>query len=256
MNRPHNKLEALSDYTEAFRDLVNDRVGLHSKHSPSKLLRLSNEDDWSFICVAMDILGDSSLALQNFARFSLDGPSRYEDTGECYLRLYGLLGAAYVQQQAAFKLYKLMNCPNPRDVKVELDSLDLRKLRHQLASHSLDYSDFDGTGGKAFVPVRIELGGHKCTVTENRGDGWATYDLKDALNKHCDVMVSIMDRIYEKTFRTLFKTQRTRLEKYQQRLDDLRMVRDGMLVIRIPSDEGGGVTRILIVPKKVEGVAR
>jgi hypothetical protein len=45
----------------------------------------------------MDIVGDASLAMYNFAEFSLDGPTKYEDTGERYLRLYGLLSAVYIQ---------------------------------------------------------------------------------------------------------------------------------------------------------------
>jgi hypothetical protein len=46
--------------------------------------------------VAMDVIGDAALALKNFLRFSLDGPTRYEDLGERYLRLYGLLSATYL----------------------------------------------------------------------------------------------------------------------------------------------------------------
>src|ERR1041384_7357077 len=101
MNSP---LDVLEGYADAFRSLVNARVWGRDE-SPEDALRLNDPRDWSFICVAMDVVGDAALALRNFLRFSLDGPSRYEDVGERYLRLYGALSAAYVQQQAVLKLY-------------------------------------------------------------------------------------------------------------------------------------------------------
>ena len=76
-----------------------------TNESPEKALRLNAPSDWEFICVAMDVVGDAALALGSFLRFSLDGPTRYEDVGEKYLRLYGLLSATYVQQEAIIKLY-------------------------------------------------------------------------------------------------------------------------------------------------------
>ena len=82
--RTEPKLEAVVTYSDAFRDLVNDRVGW--KGDPAKKLRLSSEEDWSFVCVAMDILGDASVALANFLACGLDGPTKYDNTGEKYLR--------------------------------------------------------------------------------------------------------------------------------------------------------------------------
>lgn len=200
----------------------------------------------------MDILGDATAALQNFARFALDGPTRYNDVGELYLRLYGLLGAAYTQQQAAFRLYKLMNCTSPQKLREKLNALTLRTLRHQLASHSLDYMNEDGKpSGKAFVPIRMELRGHNCSVTENRGDATTTYDLQAGLNEHCDVIISILDRIYAKAYKTLFRANKDKLAMHSEKLEELRLIRAGALVIRIPGAEGNETDHVLII--RVQG---
>lgn len=70
------RLSAVESYSDAFRDLVNDRVSW--KGEPARKLRLNTDEDWSFVCVAMDILGDASLALHNFLEFGIDGPTKYE----------------------------------------------------------------------------------------------------------------------------------------------------------------------------------
>ncbi len=59
MNSPNTILES---YVSAFRDLVNARVWGRAE-SPAKALRLLGDRDWNFICVAMDVVGDASLAV-------------------------------------------------------------------------------------------------------------------------------------------------------------------------------------------------
>lgn len=219
-------LEMLIEYADAFRELVNARVW-GKNESPSKALRLNSADDWNFICVAMDVIGDAALALENFLRFGLDGPTRYDSVGERYLRLYGLLSATYLQQEAALKLYQLMNCHKLGDVKKQLNGLTVRTLRHQVASHSVDYRRPDDGKNQAFVPVRIGLQSFSCDVTENRGDATRTVKLDEAVNEHCKLIVSILDSIYEKSVKTLFKGHSKRIEEFTNRLADLRFVRAG-----------------------------
>ena len=50
----------------------------------------------------------------------------------------------------------------------------------------------------------MDLGGHTCTVTENRGDRSETVDLKKAIVEHCDAVISVLDKTYEKSLRTFY----------------------------------------------------
>ena len=224
-------VDVLDSYADAFRALVNARIWQKSD-SPRVLLRLNEESDWSFVCVAMDVIGDATLAIRHFLQFSLDGPTRYDDVGERYLRLYGVLSAAYVQQRAVLKLFKLMNCPDPADVQKDFGTLEITSLRHQLASHSTEFLPHRGGKAQAFVPVRIGLAGFSCMVTENRGGPTRTINLKEALLAHCKAITVVLDRLYDKAVRTLFKGQQKRLAEFQKKLDDLRFVRDGNMLIR------------------------
>lgn len=245
MRSRNTKLSAVELYSDAFRDLVNDRVGW--KGEPARKLRLNSDEDWSFVCVAMDILGDTSLALHNFMEFGIDGPTKYDDTGEKYLRLYGLLSAAYIQQQAALKLHNLMNCTKQKEFKRRADQLSIRTLRHQLASHSLDCKDFDANSVSAFVPVRIDLGGFNCTVTENRGDRSASYNLRDGVTNHCEFMLDLLDATYEKSYKTLFKNHPAKMSEHAGKLEELRHAKAGNFIFK--SQHPGG-PNIVIVPIK------
>lgn len=247
-----DNIEILDEYSSAFRDLVNARVWAQGE-SPASLLRLNSSNDWSFICVAMDIVGDASLAMHNFAKFSLDGPTKYEEVGERYLRLYGLLSAVYIQQQALIKLYYLMNCPSPAEQKKRFELLKIRELRHKLASHGLDYLESDGSVPYAYVPVRMELQKYSCTITKNRGDSSETVNIGEALSEHCKLAVSILDSIYEKSVKTLFKGQRTRIDEFNEKLEELRAVKNGAVIIRAPQNgDTPRVERVIIDPTKDE----
>jgi len=248
-------LEVLVEYADAFRELVNARVRGKNEapsEAPSKALRLNDPNDWNFICVTMDVIGDAALALENFLRFGLDGPSRYESVGERYLRLYGLLSATYLQQEAVLKLYRLMNCPKPDVVKVQISGLAVRTLRHQIASHSVDYRRPEGGKNQAFVPVRIGLQTFSCDVTENRGGATHTINLDEAVSEHCSLLALILDTIFEKSMKTLFQGSTKKIAEFAERLDDLRFVRAGNVLIR-GGDKNNPVTirHVFVAPGEV-----
>ncbi|MFZ3193294.1 MAG: hypothetical protein WA154_08820 [Moraxellaceae bacterium] len=224
------KLKVVESYSKAFRDLINDRVDWRG--DPATNLRLRKPEDWVFVCVAMDILDDASLALHNFLKFGISGPTKHDDVGEKYLRLYGLLSAAYIQQQAAIKLHHLMDCPNQREFKRSVDKTEIRMLRHQLASHSLDCMDSTTNSISAFVPVRIWLDDFSCTVTESRGDSSASYNLKKAVHEHCDFMLDILDATYEKTYKTIFKENPKKKDEHSQNLGELREEKSGAIILK------------------------
>jgi hypothetical protein len=234
---PREALAVLGRYAEGFRELVNARVW-STDESPPKALRLNADGDWEFICVAMDVVGDACLALGNFLEFSLDGPTKYESAGERYLRLYGVLNAVYLQQESVAKLYALMNCPSPRTVDDELSKLAVRTLRHQVGSHSVDYRDPVTSKITAHVPVRIGLSGFSCMVTEGRGNSTMTVRLDEAIHEHCKALVSILDRIYAKSIHTLFHNNAKRIQEFQAKLQDLRDIAAGDLLIRGSTPDG------------------
>ena len=110
----------------------------------------------------MDIIGDTSRAIDNFLQFDLDGPTRYKDQGEQYLRLYGVLNATYLQQQAVHKLYTLMHVPDPKLAEKEIEALDIKRIRHQIGAHSTNYKNRVTGRFESYLPIRMSLSGFNC----------------------------------------------------------------------------------------------
>jgi hypothetical protein len=91
----------LEKYLSAFRDLINVKV-FESDKSVKELLRLNTRADWEFLCAAMDIIADASAAILHVQMFGLSGPTKYDDMGERYLRLYGCLALSTFNKRPPF----------------------------------------------------------------------------------------------------------------------------------------------------------
>lgn len=230
---PESPTKVLDKYTEAFRDLVNEK-NLSSPKTIKDLLRLNKDEDWGFICAAMDVVEDASSAIRNFLRFGLDGPTKYEEVGERYLRLYGVLSATYIQQGAIHKLYKLMNVHNPKSVKEKFESLKIRDIRHKLGSHSTEFLNKDTGNLESFAPVRISLSQFTCEYINTENHAMERIDLEMALGDHLGLIVEVLDQIYEKAVKTLFRSDEKRIAEFHAKLDELRVIRDGGSVIDVP----------------------
>lgn len=225
-------MSALNQYGQAFRNLINTKVRLNDQ-SIRELLKLNKDSDWRFICAAMDIVGDSESAINSFNRFGLEGPSRYDDIGEKYLRLYGLLSATYLQQESVVELYRLMNVPKPKGARKKVSQLKIRQVRNKLASHSVNHKSSETADVEAFAPVQISLKGFNCEIASLTLDPPERIDLKAEIKSHSKLLMSLMDDIYEKSYQTLFKGHEKRLAEHGKILDDLRVVRDGGVVASV-----------------------
>jgi hypothetical protein len=233
----NNTVELVEKYISAFRGLINSKIW-PSKDSIRKTLRLSKDEDWSFLCVSMDIVEDACTAINNFLKFGLNGPTKYEDVGEKYLRLYGILSATYIQQEALLKLYQIVNVPPSFKKGKELvDKLLIRSLRHKLSSHGTNYLNKQSNSIQAYVPIRFDLNNFNCTYAKNGRGNHNSVDLKEAVNEHLNTMIELLDRILEKALKTLFKGQETSKNriKFSEKLADLRIIRKGGFVQQSPN---------------------
>ena len=130
---------ALHHYNEAYRELINEKAMRHTPdHGDFEIfiqtaLKLTRPEDWGFICSSMDIINDSLLGIEHFCKYGLDGPTKYDDFGEKFIRLYGVLNATYIQQQALLNLHRIANVMNLRDIESKVAKLQVREVRKNLA---------------------------------------------------------------------------------------------------------------------------
>jgi len=133
----------MSDVIGNLRALIED-PGLRKKHFAH------SEDHWSKFCVAMDTLEDSDLAISDFLESDL-GSSE----GERYLRLYGILQAVFLQQDAIKALWEIVM--EDKFPKMSDDSpwKLIRDIRNLSVGHPIEVKR-DGIVKRTFV-TRIDL---------------------------------------------------------------------------------------------------
>src|ERR1700730_9493965 len=224
-----------------FRHIINARLR-GSEESIRELLALNKNTDGTFLTAGMDIVEDACEAIGNAQQFGLAGPTKYNDQGEKYLRLYGLLSAAYIQQRAVLTIYKLMNVPNLKDAKEQCAQLSLVILRHKLSAHGTDYQD-DGEL-HAYVSVRVSLGEMSVTAARHAMPfQQEEVDLALGIHAHSMLMIALMDAVCEKTIGTVLKGDQSKKKEFTGRLAELRVKKEGGWVWKGPE----GAPKFIIV---------
>jgi hypothetical protein len=190
-----------------------------------------------YSCASMDLMEDTALAIQHFERFKIEGTDRHDELGEKYLRLYGLLNAVYLQQNAALNMYEVFRVSSKSDLKSKIDTLGITQVRHKLASHTLNYEDFDNKGTDFFIIVRAELKGDKVAFQSYLTGKSNIVNLSELLNDHTEIMITALDNICEKSINTLYKTNPDKQTEFDQKLKLVRLERDGDVVVRTPEQD-------------------
>lgn len=230
--------KALHHYNEAYRDLINEKAMRHKPdHGDFEIfiqsaLKLTKPEDWGFICSSMDIINDSLLGIEHFCKYGVDGPTKYDDFGEKYIRLYGVLNATYIQQQALLNLHRIANVPNLREIEGQVANLKVREVRNKLGAHSVDYANREAGHTESFVPVRITLSGMRCDYYNNTTFQHTEVNLKDAIHEHVELMNDMYDAIYRKSVKTIYKSNKDKQVDLLDKIDDAVVLRDGGIVMR------------------------
>ena len=82
----------------------------------NKKYGIDNQLNHFIIKACVDLLEDTEYAIEDFEKFGLDGPTKYKNTGERYLRLYGLLNAVNSQKSIVITLHEIFKVPNKKEV--------------------------------------------------------------------------------------------------------------------------------------------
>ena len=205
--------------------------------------KLNSKNDWNEIIASEDILEDSNEALKSFLRFGLSGPTKYNDLGEKYLRLYGVLNAVYQQQQAILHIFKLFNCPNPKLIKQEFDNLSITQARHKLGAHSINYTAQGDAETEMFVPVRLQFNDYKLTYFNHKNNESNDIDLKLTLEEHSKLICKTYLSIANKVIKTVYKGNANKQEQMLSSFKELEMVMNGAILLK--NQDGNTIINIV-----------
>lgn len=136
---------------QQIRDYIN-RVKLYDRHFKGHL------DEWNALCVAMDTLGDSCLALVYYEASGIG-----KTDSEKYLKLYGLLQAIFLQQDSIRQLNLVFL---GSDLQPDSDSSwkKIRDLRNLTVGHPIERKEKAGTKRCFISRVTIRNGGFQLII--------------------------------------------------------------------------------------------
>ncbi|WP_296240114.1 MULTISPECIES: hypothetical protein [unclassified Psychrobacter] len=194
--------------------------------------KLNSKNDWNEIIASEDILEDSNEALKSFLKFGLSGPTKYNDLGEKYLRLYGVLNAVYQQQQAILHIFKLFNCPNPKSIKQEFNNLSITQARHKLGAHSINYTIQGDSETEMFVPVRLQFDDYELTYFNPKNDESNNIDLKLTIEEHSKLICKTYLLIANKVIKTVYKGNISKQEQVLSGFNNLEKVMNGAWLVQ------------------------
>ncbi|MDD5222463.1 MAG: hypothetical protein PHE84_00605 [bacterium] len=179
-------MEEINNIAIEIRKYVNE-FHLYDKHF------LDRNDDWKSICVGMDLLEDSCLALIYYEENAVGGSD-----GEKYLKLYGFLQAVFLQQDSIKFIYENLLGhslkPDPNSAWEEI-----RNLRNLTTGHPIKQG-WDNKIKRCFVHrITLKKDSFSVTVFDNQKSAPENKDinLKNLFDRYKSEAITCLKKILE-----------------------------------------------------------
>jgi len=167
------------------REIINRNGGeFYEKYFKNHL------DDWNVLCASMDTIDDTALAIEYFKETGIG-----QDDGERYLKLYGLLQAIYLQQDAIKFLFQVIK--KCFDEKNELRDWsvyqkeswnELRSYRNLSVGHPIENRTFESgrTKRASISQISISSDGFQLVIRDavTSGEQFQDVQLKDLIESY------------------------------------------------------------------------
>lgn len=214
-------------YENFIRDIVNSivrKIDFEKLDSEGKLFVtkakerfcFDNDNGWSFLTSSLDTIGDSQFAITTFLNCKIENGNKF-NTGEHYLRLYGILSAVYIQQQAILKLVDLFKVGEKRKFKVGFSNLEITFLRHCISAHPINFSH-DGSK-VSFRINRNSLNDYGLLGIRDESNKTRTYDVFHSLNEHTFLVERCLEAICRKLISNCYNTAKEKVSELNNELE-------------------------------------
>jgi hypothetical protein len=162
----------------------------------TKKLKFENLTDPDLFRACIDLTEDSQYAINEYYKNGLH--LKYQEDGEMYLRLYGVLNAVYLQLGAIIDLMRLFNIQEQKQIKKDLKSLKIIKFRNKVGSHTTRYSipntkEFDFY---KLAQSTLSKWGRNLLIVGK--DSYEEFDLLNNLKIFTEEIESILEKIVKK----------------------------------------------------------
>jgi hypothetical protein len=220
-------------YERYIRDVVNDivrRIDFDKLESQNitfldkakTRFGFDNKNGWRFLTSCLDTIGDSQFAIITFLNHKIENGKQF-NTGENYLRIYGVLSAVYIQQQATLKLCDLFKTGNLSLLKTDFDKLDISFLRHCISAHPINY---DNSGQKVSYKIdRNSINDSGILSIRDQNNSSKEYNIYSCLNIYLKKIENQLELISLKLVSSSYKTSESKVTELKNKLGKIKNYR-------------------------------
>jgi len=234
-------------YSSLIRDVINhaaQRIDTKPFLEKARIrLGFERADGWTLVTSCLDLLDDTELAKGNYSRFQLAGPTKYDEKGEMYLRLYGILNAVYLQMSAIAELAELFKVPDKTRLLKSMQLLPILQLRHIAGSHTVSFLDPVTKRKRSYMIGQHSLTDAMIEVLDD-DNKVHQFDLSQLMKDFDKIAEAVLDAIADKAIRTICKTDAKGKSTFGDGLDRIRKTSQGDHFVDLPD---GGVLHINVV---------
>lgn len=220
----------IRQYEIFIRDIVSsviNKIDYDKLHSENKSFLnktkerfcFDNNRGWKFLCACLDTIGDSNFALVEFQNYRIEN-KRKINTGENYLRIYGVLNAVQIQQHSILKLSDLVKLDSLGNLTSSFKELDITFLRHSISAHPVNYDD---RGKKVSFKIdRTSINDFGNLSLRNEHNSVKIYNIFDSLNEYVLKAENTLENITEKLIENLYKTAKSKKMELVGKLSEIK----------------------------------
>jgi len=196
-----------------------DKEGKSFLTKTKERLRFDNDKGWKFLTSSLDTIGDSQFAIVTFINHKIENNNKF-NTGENYLRLYGLLSAIYIQQQAILKLSDLFKTGQIDSLKKDFDNLKITFLRHCISAHPVNY---DSNGTKVSFKIdRNSLNDNGLLSIRDESNNADVYNVFEALGEYTTMTEKCLETICQKMISNCYNSAKEKCDELNNELKKIK----------------------------------
>jgi hypothetical protein len=214
-------------YESFIRDVVNSivqKIDFEKLNAEGKLFLtkvkerfcFDNDNSWKFLISSLDAIGDSQFAITTFLNHKIENGNKF-NTGENYLRLYGVLSAVYIQQQAILKLFDLFKAGEVEKLKDDFGGLEITFLRHCISAHPIN---FNKNGSKVSFKIdRNSLNDDGLLSIRDESNNSKTHNIYSSLNDYIFQAENYLEIICRELISNCYKTAKEKHNELNNKLE-------------------------------------
>ncbi len=157
-----------------------------STHRASFSLYIGNRQQWNRVCSALDVLGDTELAIDAYL-----GTPENAEPGALYLGVYGILQVLVAQQDALSTLATELGVP----FKLPTELAEIRQVRIGSIGHPTDIRSGKDRHVAFISRATLSWGGFELWVASDSGDERKYVQIKVLVEDQRRLVVDLLQRI-------------------------------------------------------------